>query len=78
MDEVHTLRDQFQADICVLFNRNTESNICGKARLSADESSAFALVNYDCDIALYSFPHEIGHLIGLDHNNAFVKKMAIL
>lgn len=71
MDEVHTLRNKYVADICVLLvNKNT---YCGEAvTIKANASSAFCMVypHYDDCGYKYSAIHEMGHLIGCRHNYA--------
>ena len=68
MDEVHTLRNKYSADVCVLLNY-MYLNACGVAAdIKATENSAFCVVNTDCDVSYYSFSHEIGHLIGCRHD----------
>ena len=68
MDEVHTLRNKYSADVCVLLNY-INGGYCGVAAdIKATENSAFCVVNTDCDVSNYSFSHEIGHLIGCRHD----------
>jgi len=69
MDEVHTLRNKYSADVCVLLSFTTDA--CGKAaNIGATESDAFCLVstNSTCATTNYSFGHEIGHLLGCRHD----------
>jgi hypothetical protein len=67
MDEVHTLRTRFKADVAVLLVNNNSS--CGlAAAIMAKSNSAFAAVHYDCAVGNYSFAHEIGHLQGARHD----------
>ncbi|MBI4964411.1 MAG: hypothetical protein HY913_14125 [Desulfomonile tiedjei] len=67
MDEIHGLRDQHKADLCVLvINDNA---YCGlAAAILAKPESAFCVVYHDCATGYYSFAHEIGHLQGARHN----------
>lgn len=67
MDQIHTLRNTHKADVVVLlFNK---SDYCGLASdILAKESSAFAVVHYECATGYYSFAHEIGHLMGVRHD----------
>ncbi|WP_248529026.1 M12 family metallo-peptidase [Pseudoalteromonas sp. 2CM39R] len=67
MDEAHTLRDQFGADVVILVN--DVNGYCGQAKaIGANAQSAFAMVDYNCATGYYSFGHEIGHLQGARHN----------
>lgn len=70
MDEVHTLRNKYSADICVLLFYESGS-ICGIAEgISVNSDRAFCIVNVNngCATSYYSFGHEIGHLMGCRHN----------
>lgn len=67
MDEIHTMRTDTRADVCVLIF--DDDDYCGLAsEIMADASSAFCVVHYDCATGYYSFGHEIGHLQGCRHN----------
>ena len=67
MDEVHTMRDTYGADMVVLVHDT--NGYCGQAdAIYANASSAFAIVDYDCATGYYSFGHELGHLQGARHN----------
>jgi peptidyl-Asp metalloendopeptidase len=67
MDEVHTLRDQYKADVSVLLI--DDKSYCGTAgAIMATEDTAFVVVHYECATGYYSFAHEIGHLQGARHN----------
>lgn len=69
MDEVHSLRTQYGADIVLLVHDT--NGYCGQAdAIYADASSAFAIVDYDCATGYYSFGHELGHLQGARHDPA--------
>ncbi|MHB8895046.1 MAG: zinc-dependent metalloprotease family protein [Candidatus Geothermincolia bacterium] len=66
MDTVHALRDAYWADVVVLLIKNPAS--CGIAYIEATETTAFAVVAWDCAVGNYSFGHEIGHLQGARHD----------
>jgi hypothetical protein len=73
MDEVHTLRDTYKADMVSLWINDTGS--CGLAWLMttaslAFESSAFSVVHHGCATGYYSFGHEMGHNQGAHHDVA--------
>ncbi|MDA0322750.1 MAG: M12 family metallo-peptidase [Verrucomicrobia bacterium] len=70
MDELHTLRDTYGADIVSLFFDMPAT--CGRAfrmtTLAAwFEEYAFSVVHWDCASANLSFAHETGHLLGSHH-----------
>lgn len=70
IDEVHTLRDKYAADICVLFIN--KKGLCGLAPVKAKENRAFCVVkpsqgDNSCN-EKFTALHEIGHLIGCLHN----------
>jgi peptidyl-Asp metalloendopeptidase len=71
MDEIHQLRDQYQADVAVLIVDDADG--CGLAtRVGADEDDAFAVVHHTCAKTNFSLVHEIGHLIGASHERGYV------
>jgi hypothetical protein len=66
MDEIHGLRDKYDADVAVLIVDDPKG--CGLAtRVFADADEAFAVVHHECAALSYSLAHEIGHLIGARH-----------
>jgi hypothetical protein len=71
MDEIHELRDRYQADVAILVVDDPDG--CGQAtRVSADEDDAFAVVHHACAKANFSLVHEIGHLLGASHERGYV------
>ena len=69
MDEVHTLRNKYSADVCVLLTY--ESGVCGVATgVGVTATNAFCVVSTysTCATSNYSFGHEIGHLVGCHHD----------
>ena len=69
MDEVHALRNKYSADVCVLLIN--DSQYCGLAPgIGVTEDKAFCVVSTfsTCATTNYSFGHEIGHLLGCDHD----------
>ena len=67
MDNVHTLRNTYAADLVMLVVNDTEA--CGQAAaINATASSAFATADQSCITGYYSFGHELGHLQGARHD----------
>ena len=74
MDSVHALRDSVRADVVSLLvsGYDNPSGACGTAYLMAGNDPAFApnafsVVDVSCATGYYSFGHEIGHNMGLNH-----------
>ena len=74
MDSVHALRDAYHADLVQLLvtGYNNPSGACGIAWLMSGNNPAFApyafsVVDLDCATGYYSFGHELGHNMGLNH-----------
>lgn len=72
MDEVHSLRSEYSADICVLICDIPESlNYAGIARsIKSSSQNSFCLVDYWYSFLNITFAHEIGHQIGCRHNES--------
>ncbi|NLE04640.1 MAG: hypothetical protein GX638_07550, partial [Crenarchaeota archaeon] len=70
MDEVHSLRIEYSADICVLICDMPESlGYVGYARsIKSSSQNSFCLVDYWYSYLNITFAHEIGHLIGCRHD----------
>jgi hypothetical protein len=67
MDNVHTLRNTYGADVVVLIVNDSEA--CGiAAAIKATATTAFAVAHYSCITGYYSFAHEVGHLQGARHD----------
>lgn len=72
IDQVHTLRNQLGADDVALLALNGGSS-CGIAYVMTSpsagfEANAFAVVVNSCAVGNLSFPHELGHNFGLEHD----------
>lgn len=68
MDEVHTWRNTYAADMVTLFVNNGGS-YCGLASaIMANAVTAFQVTALECATGYYSFGHEFGHLQGLRHD----------
>ncbi len=73
MDEVHTLRYQYGADLVSLVESESETNICGRGFQPnapikpEDESYGFSVVGEDCTGGL-TLAHEMGHNMGSAHD----------
>ncbi len=67
MDNVHTLRNTYGADVVVLVVNDTEA--CGIASsIGSTATTAFAVADQSCITGYYSFGHEVGHLQGARHD----------
>lgn len=67
MDNVHTLRNTYAADMVLLVVNDSEA--CGIASsIGSTAASAFAVAHYSCITGYYSFGHELGHLQGARHD----------
>ena len=73
MDDVHDLRNQYEADIGVLItgSKRGEGGFVKKVLIKSPDQ-AFAVVGYDVATGIYVFPHEIGHLLGAQHDGVGV------
>jgi len=68
MDNIHSLRDQYGADVVVLVVSNDLSYCGTSGNIGVGSSQAFAVTVDDCAIGNYTFAHEIGHLAGARHD----------
>lgn len=72
MDDVHSLRDRYNADVVSLWAKYDES-WCGYAYImdtvSGDfEDHAFSAVRHSCAVDNFSFIHEMGHNMSARHD----------
>lgn len=70
MDELHSLRDATNSDIVVLiadYVGGFNGAAYGAIYTSDPDGNAFAVVAYE-DMLTGTFPHEVGHVHGADHN----------
>lgn len=72
LSNIHTLRDTHKADLVSFWVKNG-GNYCGIAWLMDPISPAFAdwgysVVDKDCATGNYTFAHELGHNMGLNHD----------
>lgn len=72
MDQAHTLRETYGADLVTLIVESLSGGACGRANLSITSSGnsnwAFGVVRRSCAVGNLSFPHEIGHNLGCRHD----------
>ncbi len=71
MDEVHALRNQYNADFVAMLSAGSGS--CGIAYLMTNnspsfQSSAFSVTRYSCAVGNLTFAHELGHNMGCAHD----------
>lgn len=71
MDEVHPLRDRYNADLVVLIAGTWFNTYCGTGWLPSplNEAYGFSITEARC-LSGYSFAHQIGHNMGSDHDGA--------
>ena len=73
IDGVHALRDTYGADLVHLIVERTPFDACGVAYVMTIVSTTFApfgfgVTDYRCISPNYSFEHELGHNMGLQHD----------
>lgn len=66
MDDVHTKREQYNADIVAMLI--DDSAYCGLGYLGPYKSSMFSVSYWSCATGYYTFGHETGHNLGLKHD----------
>ncbi len=70
--DVQNLRNQFSADVVVLFTNGDYGNVGGRTRqISAEEPNAYCLVEVEFAVreSYEVFIHELGHIFGGRHEN---------
>ncbi|MBK1898002.1 M12 family metallo-peptidase [Chryseobacterium paridis] len=72
MDDVHTLRTTYGADLCALVTA-TPTNTCGLGYVNTSSTnysinSGYCVSLYNCAVSNYSLAHELGHNMGLRHD----------
>src|SRR5690606_14597751 len=72
MDDVHTLRTIYGADLCALITA-TPTNTCGLGYLNTNPTNysanaAFSVSLRNCAVSNYTLSHEMGHNMGLNHD----------
>ena len=83
LQSVHDLRNQVGADVVTLITRRSNAypgnQACGKSVLLSTEEpwfeeNAFTIVPFDCLTSSFSFTHELGHVMGADHDMHGVRR----
>jgi hypothetical protein len=78
LQNVHDLRNEYRADVVSLVTRPTYEypvqQKCGKSTLMTVEDDsfekyAFTVIPFDCMSGNFSFAHELGHVMGADHDS---------
>ena len=81
-EKLGDMRNQYGADIVVLLTNSVSvdnPSSCGQADKlvnleEVDCNSVFAAVPANCAVNIYSFAHEIGHVMGARHGQGFIAK----
>lgn len=69
LDEIHGYRDQFGIDIVTLLGEGyAAKGACGVAFQNASAATAFSVVDGSCATGRPSYPHEVGHNQGANHD----------
>jgi peptidyl-Asp metalloendopeptidase len=72
MDNIHSLRNQYAADLVCLVIAGDDS-ACGLGQLNTNATNysannAFCVAKYSCAVGNFSLAHEFGHNMGLRHD----------
>ncbi len=65
---VAALRDQYKADLVAMISNSSDACGIGYLMGSANPLNGFTVTSRTCAVGNLSFPHEIGHNIGSQHN----------
>lgn len=74
MDNIHTLRNTYGADLVALLVETSAGTNCGYAYImdpvdNAHEAWAFGAIRRSCAVDNLSFPHELGHIMSARHHD---------
>lgn len=72
MDEIHTLRSTYGADLCALVTSGP-TNTCGLAYITINPTeysgtAGFSVTVFNCVLTSYTLSHEMAHNMGLRHD----------
>ncbi len=65
---VAALRDQYKADLVAMLSNSSDACGIGYLMGSANPLNGFTVTSRTCAVGNLSFPHELGHNIGSQHN----------
>ncbi|MGE5499077.1 MAG: M12 family metallo-peptidase [Syntrophothermus sp.] len=71
MDEIHSLRNEYDADICIVLQSTVGESGGYASAIGATRTKSFAIVRADQVVPVYTFTHELGHLLGCQHENDY-------
>ena len=64
---IQQLRNQYEADVVILLTNGNYGNIAGIAPIAASDATAYGIVQAVDATAHFTFIHELGHILGADH-----------